>query len=177
MTLSDSSIESVSEAFAWGKSNKNRGGSAGVPRWGDVSGVPPRFVCVWYKKKDPVGERKLSICFHLRRANMSKPPHKTCCLHVQMHVSVVGLMFTLECACRAWTHLWEFVFVRNEGRGKWRTGQYPRPSVGTHYELVMVFATHGRLHSLSFPAARCSIHLFSFSLSPGTAHTHTKKIL
>lgn len=39
------------------------------------------------------------------------------------------------------------------------------PSIGTHYALVMVFATHSRLHSLSFPAARPSIHLLSFKLS------------
>lgn len=192
------SIESISKTFAWGKSNKNRGGSADVPHWGDVSGVPPQFTYVWWKRPCQGAQtlHLLSVKKSKHVQTASPPSHthagmssckrrkdaQNTCVHVQMHVSIVGLMFTLECAslyaCQAWTHLWDFVFVRKEGRRKkgkkWQTGQYPRPSVGTHYELVMVFATHGRLHSLSFPAAQRSIHLFSFSLSPGTAQ---KKIL
>lgn len=89
-----------------------------------------------------------------------------------------------ECACldcllclglnlfvsrRLCTHLWVCIWRRRKEREseleKVTDGSISSPSVGTHYALVMVFATHGRLHSLSFPAARHGIHLFSFSLS------------
>lgn len=74
-------------------------------------------------------------------------------------------------------YLWGRKGRKWKKKKKWRTGQYPRPSVGTHYALVMVFATHDRLHSLSFPVACSNIHLFPFSLSPGAAHTQTQKEL
>lgn len=88
-------------------------------------------------------------------------------------------MLFVSCAplCAACTYLWGRKGRKWKKKKKWRTGQYPRPSVGTHYALVMVFATHDRLHSLSFPVACSNIHLFPFSLSPGAAHTQTQKEL
>lgn len=87
-------------------------------------------------------------------------------------------MLVVSCAPLCAVYTFVRVYICDEGKKKkkkWRTGQYPRPSVGTHYALVMVFATHDRLHSLSFPVARSNIHLFSFSLSPGAAHKHKHK--
>lgn len=71
--------------------------------------------------------------------------------------------------CSVSTAVWTNLEARERGReggAEVTDGSISRLSAGTHYALVMVFATHSRLHSLSFPAALRCIHLRRSGLPP-----------
>lgn len=153
--------------------------------------------------KVPVRECKLSLCrpCYARSKNWAntvvlvlvlrwKKMHKVlmglgmsvhvcvCVSKDKVRVDIVWFMCTLQCVC-VHTSAREWREVKGGEEKKWRAGQYPRFSFGTHYALVMVFATHGRLHSLSLSLylSLSVASIFSHSgLSPGTKpHTHKQK--